>query len=102
MRHECGDTAIYSIQIHLAWVETHLAYLVLVETHSLISFLFEGTGEPISYVQTALSVPVKLNWGDDGKEYACVVTMGDYQKNTTRVLTVYCKFNSLLCVSQNN
>ena len=51
----------------------------------------EGTGGPISYVLTAFTVPVSLSWEDDGKEYACVVTMGDYQENSTTVLTVYCK-----------
>ena len=43
------------------------------------------------YVLRAYSVPVNLNWEDDGKVYACVVTVGDYQENSTTVLTVYCK-----------
>ena len=47
------------------------------------------------YVQRAFSVPVKLDWEDDGKEYTCVVTMGNYKKSSTTVLTVYRKLCKL-------
>ena len=47
------------------------------------------------YVQRTFSVPVKLDWEDDGKEYACVVIMGNYKKSSTTVLTVYRKLYKL-------
>ena len=51
--------------------------------------------DPTGYVLRTFSVPVKLKWGDDGKEYACVVTMGNYKKSSTTVLTVYRKLYKL-------
>ena len=47
------------------------------------------------YVLRTFSVPVKLNWGDDGEEYTCVVTMGNFKKSSTTVLTVYRKLYKL-------